>query len=68
MRNSLAVILAAFVLLVVCFSVPASAAPDVRTIVLNRDTISLKVGETFTLRVQIAPFSADKSVTWVSSD
>ena len=68
MRKSLAVILAAFVLLVVCFSVPASAAPDVRTIVLNRDTISLKVGETFTLRVQIAPFSADKSVTWVSSD
>ena len=68
MRKSLAVTLAAFVLLVVCFSVPASAAPDVRTIVLNRDTISLKVGETFTLRVQIAPFSADKSVTWVSSD
>jgi len=68
MRKSLAVVLAAFVLLVVCFSLPASAAPDVRTIVLNRDTISLEVGETFTLRVQIAPFSADKSVTWVSSD
>ena len=68
MRKSLAVVLAALVLLVVCFSLPASAAPDVRTIVLNRESVSLRVGETFTLKVQIAPFNADKSLAWVSSD
>ena len=68
MRKSLAVILAAVVLLVVSFSLPASAAPDVRTMVLSRDTVSLEIGDSVTLRVQIAPFSADKSVVWVSSD
>lgn len=68
MRKSLAVVLAAFVLLVVCFSLPASAAPDVRTIVLNRTAVSLRVGESFTLKAQVAPFSADKSLAWVSSD
>ena len=68
MRKSLAVVLAAFVLLVVCFSLPASAAPDVRTIVLNRDAVSLRVGDSFTLKAQVAPFNADKSLAWVSSD
>ena len=68
MRKSLAVLLAAVVLLVGCLSLPALAAPDVRSMVLNRDAISLQVGETFVLRVQIAPFTADKSVVWVSSD
>ena len=68
MRKSLAVILAAIVLLVVCFTLPASAAPDVRTLVLNRDAVSMRVGDTFTLKVQIAPFNADRSVAWVSSD
>ena len=68
MRKSLAVILAAIVLLVVCFTLPASAAPDVRSLVLNRDAVSMRVGDTFTLKVQIAPFNADRSVAWVSSD
>ena len=68
MRKSLAGLLAAVVLLVGCLSLPALAAPDVRSMVLNRDAISLQVGETFVLRVQIAPFTADKSVVWVSSD
>ena len=68
MRKSLAVLLAVVVLLVGCLSLPAFAAPDVRSMVLNRDAISLQVGETFVLRVQIAPFTADKSVVWVSSD
>jgi hypothetical protein len=36
--------------------------------VLSRDTVSLEIGDSVTLRVQIAPFSADKSVVWVSSD
>lgn len=68
MRKSLAVVLAAFVLLVVCFSLPASAAPDVRTIVLNKTAVSLRIGESFTLKAQVAPFSADKSLAWISSD
>ena len=68
MRKSLAGLLAAVVLLVGCLSLPALAAPDVRSMVLNRDAISLQVGETFVLRVQIAPFTADKCVVWVSSD
>ena len=69
MRKPLAVLAAAVVLLVVCSVLPASAIEyDVRKMVLNRENVSLCVGETFTLKAEIAPFKADRTVTWVSSD
>lgn len=68
MKRSLAVLVAAVILLLCLSPLSVCAAPDVRKMVLNREDVSLRVGETFTLKVNIAPFNADKSVTWVSSD
>ena len=69
MRRSFAVILAAIVLLLALAPLSAFAdQPAVRKMVLNRDALSLKIGESFDLRVDIAPFNADKTVTWTSSD
>ena len=69
MRRSLAVLVAAVVLLLALCPVFACAdKPAVRKLVLNKESVSLQVGETFTLKVQVAPFTADRSVTWVSSN
>ena len=69
MRRSFAVIMTAIVLLLALVPLSAFAAsPAVRKMVLNRDSVSLKIGETFKLRVDIAPFNADRTVTWASSD
>ena len=69
MRRSFAVVMAAIILLLALVPLSAFAAsPAVRKMVLNRDSVSLKIGETFKLRVDIAPFNADRTVTWASSD
>lgn len=69
MRRTFAVIMAAIVLLFALAPMSAfAAAPTVRKMVLNRDAVSLKIGDTFKLRVDIAPFNADRTVTWTSSD
>ena len=68
MRRLLAVLFAAVLVLAVFSAPPAGAAPDVRRMVLNRESVSMPVGGTFILKVDISPFTADRSVTWASSD
>ncbi len=69
MKRLLAVIVAAVVLLLALSPLSVLAdEPAVRKMVLKKDSVSLRVGETFALKVSIAPFNADQTVTWVSSD
>lgn len=69
MRRSFAVLVAAIILLLTLSPLPACAGvPDVRRIALNRESVSLTVGGTFTLNAQVAPIQADRSITWASSD
>jgi len=69
MRRSFAVLVTAIVLLLLLLPLSVYAdQPNVRKMVLNRESVSLLPGDTFDLIVQIAPFQADHSVTWVSSD